>query len=330
MKRSTVLLAVCAINLSVFAQPVLTQATNSPAAGNAYTINYGPYVAPGGAGSNQTWNLMTLATDSSLAVQFVAHASTPNAAQFPTATVAEMSTLVTQYYRVAADGIHFAGSDDGTSVIVHAPQGKFLAFPCTFGTSWSSPQNAAFTIEGMPVTRTGIFSGHADGFGTLVMPGATIPNVLRVHWTHTLQDALDFLTISYSYDSYAFFVAGQANPIVELVTATTDVGGGPIVNQFSRWSGDFSTGLMPRTVALLSVFPNPATEEISVTWPADMGPRAAMSVMDMAGRAVMLGRYSSIEGSVQRIDLRAFKPGRYQLLIVGENGQHATASFSIL
>ena len=87
--------------------------TNSPAPGNTYTINYGPYVSPGIPGANQTWNLAALATDSSLAVQFVAPASTPSAAQFPTATVAEMSALVTQYYRVAADGIHFAGSDDG-------------------------------------------------------------------------------------------------------------------------------------------------------------------------------------------------------------------------
>lgn len=324
MERSSVLLTFCAINLSVFAQPVLTQATNSPAAGNAYTINFGPYLAPGGAGANQIWNLTTLATDSSLAVQFVPPASTPNAAQFPTATVAEMSTLVTQYYRVAADGIHFAGSDDGTSVIVHAPQGKFLAFPCTFGTSWSTPQNAAFTIEGMPVTRTGTFNGHADGYGTLVMPGATIPNVLRVHWTHTLQDALDLFTISYIYDSYAYFVAGQSHPIVELVTASTDVGSGPIVNQFSRWSGDISTSIKALRKVEIAVFPNPASDEVNITLPDSFGTASHITIVDMAGRTVLNKMLPGTNTRNARIDVSSLFSGIYQLTVITTDGQRST------
>lgn len=324
MKRSTVLLTFCAINLSVFAQPVLTQATNSPAAGNTYTINYGPYVSPGMPGANQTWNLSALATDSSLAVQVVAPASTPSAAQFPTATVAEMSELVTQYYRVAADGIYFAGSDDGTSVIVHAPQGKYLAFPCTFGTSWSTPQNAEFTIEGMPVTRTGTFSGHADGYGTLMMPGATIPNVLRVHWTHTLQDALDFFTISYIYDSYAYFVAGQSHPIVEVVTASTDVGGGPIVNQFSRWSGEFSTSTQELRKEQINVYPNPASDEVNITLPDGFNTPSHVTIVDMAGRTVLNKMLPGTNTRSARIDVSSLFSGMYQLTVITTDGQRST------
>ncbi len=326
------LLTICSAGLfaiNAHAQPVLSAATNSPTPGNAYTINYGPYISPGGAGANQTWNLSTLATDSSLAVQYVAAASTPNAAQFPAATVAEVSALVTQYYHVASDGIHFAGSDDGTSVIAHTQMGRFLAFPCTFGTSWSSPQNATFDYEGMPVTRTGIFSGHADGYGTLVMPGATIPNVLRVHWTHTLQDALDFFTINYVYDSYAYFVAGQSHPIAEIVTASIDVGSGPQVNQFSRWSGDISTAIQALGKEHIGVFPNPASDEVNVTLPPQLMAPSHIAVVDMAGRTVFNKILSGTNTRTVRIDVNSLFSGVYHLTVITTDGQRSTVPLII-
>jgi hypothetical protein len=326
------LLTLCSaalLAIGAHAQPILTAATNTPVPGTGYTLEHGPYVAPGTAGAGQTWDLSGLAADSSVAVEFVTPASTPNGAQFTTATVAEVNPVVTQYYRTAADGIHFAGSDDGTSVIVHAPQGTYLPFPCTYGTTWSSPQHATFQYEDSEVTRTGTFSGTVDGYGTLVLPGGTLPNVLRVHWTHTLQDVMGPLTIAQVYDSHAFFVAGRSQPIAELVTASIDFGSGPQTRQFSRWSGDMSTGIDTPAAIGVSVFPNPASEEVSIRWSAEFGRRAAVSVMDMAGRAVVLGRYPAVQGTTSRIDLQRLFPGMYQLIVVGENGQRASAPLSI-
>jgi Secretion system C-terminal sorting domain len=237
--------------------------------------------------------------------------------------------LVTQYYRVAADGIHFAGSDDGTSVIVHAPQGKFIAFPCTFGTSWNSPQNASFSYDETPVTRTGTFSGHADGYGTLVMPGGTVPNVLRVHWTHTLQDATPFFTISYIYDSYAFFVAGQPHPIVELVTASTDVGGGPIVNQFSRWSGDITTAIDAPQVPAFGVFPNPASDQVNISLPIGSGSPSSITVTDMTGRTVLHELLSGTRTNTARFDVSSLFSGQYQVTVTTTDGRRHTTSLIV-
>ncbi len=329
MERSFALLAFCTINLSVFTQPVLTQATNSPAPGHAYTINYGPYVQPGMPGAAQTWNLSALATDSTIQVTTVAPFNTPNGTQFPTATAAEVSEAVTQYFRTAADGIHFAGSDDGTSVIVHAPQGKFLAFPCTFGTSWNTPQNASFSYDDTPVTRTGTFSGHADGYGNLVMPGGTIPNVLRVHWTHTLQDATPFFTISYIYDSYAFFVAGQSHPIAELVTASTDFGNGAVVNQFSRWSGDISTAIKAPQAPAIGVYPNPASDEVTISLPTGSGTPSTVTVTDMTGRTVLYELLSGTNTSTARIDVSSLFSGQYHVTVTTTDGRRHTTSLIV-
>lgn len=330
MKQLLSLCCAALITSAAHAQPTLTAATSTPQAGTTFTVHFGPYVQPGSAGPDRTWDLSALSTDSSLTAQYVNAANTTNGAQFPTATIAEVNDQVTQYYRVASDGIHFAGSDDGTSLIVHTPQGTYLPFPCTFGTTWSSPQNATFMFDETEVERTGTFTGEVDGYGTLVMPDGSIPNVLRVHWTHELVDDLGFFSIDHTYDSYAFFVAGQAWPIAELATSTLDFGGGPTTQQFSRWSGDISTSFFSRSQVQLSVFPNPATDALNIMWPADFGPRAAVSIMDAAGRAIMLGRYDAVEGRTQRIDIRAFRPGRYQLIIVSEKGQRTSTPFTIL
>jgi len=326
------LLAICSAALlatAASAQPTLTAATNTPLVGTSFAVNFGPYVQPGSAGPNRTWDLSTLSIDSSLTAQYINASNTPHSAQFPNATIAEVNDLVAQYYRVASDGIHFAGSDDGESVIVHAPQGTYLPFPCTFGTSWSSPQNATFLIEESEVIRTGTFTGQVDGYGTLVMPGGSIPNVLRVHWTHVLQDDLGFFAIDHTYDSYAYFVAGQAWPIAELLTSTIDFGGGTQTSQFSRWSADLSTNIQARSPVQASVFPNPTTGILNVTWPNDFGTRAAVSVVDMVGRSVMLGQYHLDANSTQAIDLQAFHSGTYELVILGENGKRTSTSFII-
>lgn len=325
MKHLIAIFTAGTIAFGTHAQPTFTATNHTPAPGTSYSINYGPYVLPGGAGTNQTWNLAALATDSSITVERVLPATTANGALFPTATVAEVSAAVTQYFRVAPDGIHFAGSDDGTSVIVHVPMGKYLPFPCTYGTVWNSPQHATFTYEGMTVTRTGTFSGNVDGHGTLIIPGATIPNVLRVRWTHTLQDVMGPMSINHLYDSYAFFKAGQAHPIAELVTATINMGGGPITNQFSRWTAaSISTGINEQQGSTLGLYPNPASDEVTLTWPASFGAPSTVSVTDMAGRTVLHTYTIAMQSTSARIDIGSLFPGMYHVTLTSTNGQRTT------
>lgn len=330
MKHLITFLTAGTFALSTHAQPTFTAANHTPAPGTSYSINYGPYVPPGGAGTNQTWNLAALATDSSITVERVLPSTTPNGALFPTATVAEVSPAVTQYFRVATDGIHFSGSDDGNSMIVHVPMGKYLPFPCTFGTVWSSPQHATFTYEGMTVTRTGTFSGNVDGYGTLIIPGATIPNVLRVRWTHTLQDAMGPMSINHLYDSYAFFKAGQAHPIAELVTATINLGGGPITNQFSRWTAaDISTGINEQQAANLVAFPNPAEDEVTITWPPSFGVPSRVTITDMAGRTVLHQYLHAAHVTSARINVSSLFKGVYYLTLTRTDGRRTTTTLCV-
>lgn len=322
MKTILTLLSLGACALSTHAQPTLTQATNAPQAGTSFSFNYGPYVQPGNAGALQTWDLSALTTDSIVEAELVLASATPNGAQFPTADVAEVNDVVTTYYDVTSDGAYFAGSDDGTTVIPNTQMGKFLPFPCTFGSTWSSLQSATFTSDGTDVFRTGSATGEADGYGTLTMPWGTVTNVLRVHWVSELRDSTQFFNIDYTYDAYLYYVTGQSYPIAELVSATFSFLGTTQTETFSRWTGELSTGTTAPEATARSVhaFPNPATDGVNIVLTEDMGRNPSVLLLDETGRVAHQQTLSAARGSTAPVDLTTLRPGSYTLVVVDSDG----------
>lgn len=332
MKQTLTLIAAFAFASTAHAQPTLTFATNAPTIGTQYTLNYGNYVAPGNAGAMQTWDLSGLVSDSIDVLQMVAPSSTTNGSQFPTATVAELSSPVTTYYQVNASGIHFAGSDDGTSLIVNAPMPKYVTFPCTMGSNWSTPHAAEFEYDGDDVFRSGTVSGEADGYGTLTMPWGTVSNVLRIHLLNVMQDSMSLFTMDYTYDSYLYYVAGQSYPIAELVSATIDFGfGAPQVVQFSRWTGELSVGLgnQPSANNSLHVYPNPTYDVVNIAIPAEIGSNASVTLIDAAGRIALQERLVSVNSPYAPLDVRNVTPGIYQVVVTDDRGHRSTALLAV-
>lgn len=328
MEKTLTLLITCSFAFPATAQPTLTFATNGPMLGTEYTLNYGNYVPPGSAGAMQAWDLSGLQSDSSDAVEMVAPSSTINGSAFTTATVAEVSSPVTTFYQVDANGIHFAGSDDGTSLIVNDPLPTHLPFPCTMGSSWTSPHAAMFEFDGNDVFRSGTISGAADGYGTLTMPWGTVPNVLRIHLTNIMQDSLVLFTMDYTYDSYLYYVAGQSYPIAELVTATIDMGFGmPDTVHFSRWTGALTMGTeAPGVVGgSMHAFPNPATDGVNIVVTEDFAADPTVTVLDAAGRVVHQQGLLVKSGNTAPLDMSMLAPGTYTLVIVDRKGLRATA-----
>lgn len=331
MKQTLTLLFACAFAMNAHAQPTLTFASNGPVIGSQYTLNYGNHVAPGNAGAMQSWDLSGLTSDSTDVLQMVAPSSTTNGTLFPGATVAEWSSTVTTYYQVNANGIHFVGSDDGTSLIVNAPMPRYLAFPCTMGSSWSTPHEAEFEFDGEPVFRSGTVSGEADGYGTLTMPWGTVDNVLRIHLLNEMQDSLSIFTMEYTYDSYLYYVAGQAHPIAELVTATIDFGfGAPEVVQFSRWTGTISTGIDagPGEVMELKAYPNPTSDVVNVELPTGMGVTATATITDATGRSVHQEVLTLREGGLGQLSVQHLVDGFYTLTVTDGEGRRAVTRIS--
>ena len=194
------------------------------------------------------------------------------------------------------------------------------------GTTWSSPHGASFTFEDIEVWRSGTFNGEADGYGTLIMPWGTVTDVLRVHWTNTMQDSLDAFVMDYVYDSYVLFVEGQFQPVAEVVTASIDFGGGPLTNQFARWSTELSTGIADGSTTARSVwaYPNPSTDPVQVSLIGSFDAPAYLTLSDMAGRKVLAQDWSSGDDRSTVLSVAGLEPGTYQLVVTSRTGSRTT------
>jgi len=317
MNTFSTLSAVLLTALSAQAQPTLTFATNAPLPGTTYTLNYGPYIAPGASGANASWDFTGLTTDSSAVLQLVDPATTPYASSFPDATVAETGTDATMYFTADAFGVELAGSVSDDLVIAYSNKASYLPYPCTYQTSWTDDLAATFDADGFVFERTGTVNGEVDGYGTLTWPGGTVTDVLRVHWQESFQDS-GFFLIEGVNDGYLYYVAGTSYPLIQVVNASVTLFGNTETVQFTQWLGGLTTAIADPVVSTNAplIFPNPATDRFTIT---DDGEEwSSVALVDATGRTVhALGNRT---GRVT-LEVADLPRGLYLLELVNGRGQ---------
>ena len=333
MIRAFTLLSTVAITLAAQAQPTLTFAGNAPVPGSSYTLQFGPYMAPGAAGAGQTWDMSGLASDSSMVIMLVDPADAEGYELFPGATVAETGNEASMFWRATTDGVHLVGSyssdPEGDLAITYSDEGLYLPYPCTYQTTWTDDMAATFDIQGFTIERSGTIVGEADGYGTLILPDATVPNVLRVHWVETNVDQTELFETTSVFDSYLYYEAGRSYPLVQVVTATINVLGNEVTNQFTQWYGDLSTGIGNGTIEDdLSAWPNPAKEHVTLKLPKGMEGEIFVQFHDATGKAAHNARYISTDGMI-RADISGLASGLYTISATDADGGTRVVRLSV-
>jgi hypothetical protein len=316
---------------SVQAQPVLTFPANAPMPGNSCTLHFSPYVDPGAPGANQSWDLSTLASDSTVLIQHVAPTSTDNGASFPGATVAETGTGANMYFRSASDGIYFVGSDADGLVIFNSDQGKYLPFPCTYQSTWTDQSEAQYSSEDFESHRHTMITGTVDGYGSVAMPSGTATDVLRVHWHEETTDSTDFFTILSVNDSYIFYSASRSYPLAQLITASVSFPGATNTVQYARWVDDITTGIptVDNSAGKPELYPVPTSGILNFNLPTTMSGRPLITITDGQGRPVRALRPTQLSDRGGHMDLSGLAPGIYHFSAIDEQGQRSERDFVI-
>jgi hypothetical protein len=331
MQRNSILpLLLLAVPVLSQAQPVLTFANTAPTPGSSFTLHYGPYVSPGEAGADRHWDLSALQTDSTVFIERVQPGTTPNGTAFPGATVAEVGSEATMYFRSASDGVYFVGSD-ADLVIYNTDQAKYLPFPCTYQTSWTDAFAAEFEVEDIQVFRSGQVSGVADGYGSLTMPSGTESNVLRVHWHEETLDSTDLFSMRTVYDSYLFYGVGRSYPLAQLVTTSVEFFDQTSTITYAQWVDEVSTGTPEPTHVdrQLDLYPVPTQGILHFNLPPTFSGTPLIVITDAAGRTVRGLPTARWSGSTGRLDLSGLAPGLYQFTAIDEHGQRAVRSMVV-
>ncbi len=301
------------------AQPVLDFSTNGTVPGDAYVYQAGPWVDPGSAGADQTWDLTGLSTDSVINILFIDPVGTPDEASFPNATIAAEDQGAYSYSEFNASGGYFHGlAPPGFSPIVYSDPMQMAAFPATIGTSWVDDFDAAYDIAGNAVTRTGTITAMADAYGTLLMPGGTLTDVLRVSATETYTDDFGLGSSTFENIYTDFLQAGTHYPIVHIFSITTSFFGNSTTITGAQWMNEVSTQIGSVSDLRDELSVRAADQAIVVALPR-MNEGSTLDLLNATGVVLQTQILGTAQGGVVRFDAHGYASGVYMVRLTSDN-----------
>jgi hypothetical protein len=165
------------------AQPVITSSTSLPPLGYTDTVSVVSTTNFGAAGANVTWNFGSLAAVPNDILHVVTPVSTPYSSSFPTATYAlkytsfSGNTLFYEYSQVNSNAWEILGGGIGSSTSANYSADPRIRFPLPF--SYLDTRTDVVQQTGAATyTQTITY----DGYGTLIVPGATYNDVVRLKY----------------------------------------------------------------------------------------------------------------------------------------------------
>ncbi len=184
-----------------FAQPTISTA-GMPVPGLVFVmgtdVNYSAAITPGGM--NQTWDYSTLANSGNDTTGFIDAAGTPHAASFPTANLAshDITSDVWYYTTSNANGFYLNGASGpglpNNGTVAYTPPLLFAPVPFTYNNSTTNTSRIVIDTIILGFNAQAVRNIQstflADGYGTLILPGAPPYNdVLRVKIVEVVRDS---------------------------------------------------------------------------------------------------------------------------------------------
>ncbi|MCB0790828.1 MAG: T9SS type A sorting domain-containing protein [Flavobacteriales bacterium] len=300
--------------------------SESPIAGDSFVDNYAPYMAPGPGGSGQTWDFSSLVSDSSRTVSFQTPASTGVNGGFPDANIAETTDMTDwTFFESSSAGydLHGVYLNSLAQEVVYQDPERVLKLPCSMNTAWNDSLGADFTSFGLPIVRSGVIDGLADGSGTLVMPYGTVNNVLRVR---TIEDYTDYtlVAIDYLFTTYFYYKPGVRHPILTIFHQEVTTFGTTTTSEFIIWMSQTPGAIEDLTgdVIGMELYPNPASDHVVLSY-GGQGEALDLEVTDVSGRVVRTERLPAqpLGFQVHDLDLPGLVKGVYQVRLTAANGR---------
>jgi len=326
MKRRYTLALLSLGAITAVSAQTLTDGSTSMIPGQSFTSHRAPYLAPGPAGPNQTWDFSGVPSDSVVTISYVVAGSTPEYASFPSSTAAlDAGGGAYTYFKSNSSGIELMGVVGGGAVAPYQNSERIMQYPCNFNSQWVDAFSANWIANGFPVERTGTVSGFADAYGTLIMPYGNVDNVLRVRTTEIYSDST-ILNIDYDFDTYWYYKPGVHNAVVAIFDQTVTIFGTPSTTQNMYWLDASDVGIDEalRNSIGVEVYPNPANTEVSVVFGADGSKGLTLEVVDLTGKVIVQQDLGSRAPGIQKetFDVSALAAGLYSVRITdGLGGQ---------
>lgn len=324
MKKIYLSILTIGLSLSASAQLSLTKAFNEPAVGNVNTKKGydSTTVIPKSTGAGQTWNFSSLTTNTvNEVVTYTTVASTPSAASFPLATLAEFDGVSAyNYWRSTSTQYELLGFEDGAgSIVTFTNAGIAAIWPINFGYTNTDTYGGPVSVTSTSGFANGVISTAATGSGTVILPGSiTLNNCLQVRMSNTLNIQVGTFPSSFTLDvrsiDYNYYVGTQKFPALTVSysneTATSILGPTVTVGADIRINTAVLTGITDLNFDAVNynVYPNPATDAVNINLSNEKTEDVSVIVINNLGQVVKsieLGSSVEVKHQMNTSDLPA-------------------------
>lgn len=271
-----------------------------------------PTVSVGSAGPSQTWNMSALNTHTIDSLSFMPTAWAPDAAVFPMSnmTLKQGNSGFFSYLSNTSAALDIIGNtgdlDPGTGTTEHLiqhvnPGERLISFPSTYNTNFVNDYGSIATFHygvdpGIGFVVDSVMQRSkvhkvsvADAWGTITTPLGTFSALRLSQRKYTVDSTFGLIsgfgwmffqeTID-STKSYSWWTNGVGFPLV-----ATDVDWTTNAPTRAQWlQATPTTGINEFTAAEINVFPNPATDHVSMQ--LDPTKVSTVLVYDLSGRLV--------------------------------------------
>ena len=326
----TIILSLFSIGIA--AQPVITYSGNAPQIGdylNYSALPYGSTFDPGPAGGNQSWDFSDVQSIISLETIAVDPASTPNAADFPEATIAfhdpNSSYEDYSYSQISSSAMFHLGNDQGSgNVFPYTDSRKEMQYPFSYNDTYTDTYSFASPSDLMLIHESGIMTVTADAWGSVKTPAGTFNSTLRIKKEKVYTDSVwntggDLMSVTiHSLTDYVWYTANSHYYV--LAIEVTDDGESGI-----SWSSSANDIKENPVLSQINIFPNPANNIINVKIAGGNTEIPDIELVSLLGeKLTQLTETGSHQFSA---DISSFTSGIYFLRFKNSSGSIITKKF---
>lgn len=327
--KKLLLLAGLAFTLSSNAQ--LTQANNAPAASDVYSmaVTSPSILAPGAAGAGVVWTYTNITMGTATGFSATAYSA---ASYSPSNVLLTNSASESFYYESTSSYLKSFGGNVIFNTGLGAIPGTITytagAFEAIYPMSLSTTSTAAVGGSISALSNNGTFVGTAstlaDATGTLVLPGKTYTNVIRVKLTQSY--TVSSMVVNGPVDNvvYKYFASGKKNPIMIISTSTTNLGALSTQTTVSVDANYLATGINNVKGASSEVlaYPNPANSQLNIV----ASEATSLVISDITGKTILS---SNVNNGKSTINTESFVNGVYFYTLYSNNTKLGVGKFTV-
>jgi hypothetical protein len=285
----------------------LTQTNHAPALGESFMTTgvSSVGVMPGASGSGATWNFTSITTTSATTnYSVVSTASTGSASTYPSSSVSVQWGSNNNFYSSTASSLSFWGGNmslAGTSALLTFTSPAIYAkYPMSLITTTTSMIGGNANILGQPGTFSGSVTATVDGSGTLMLPGFTIPNVLRLMTSSAYSFTFTFTNGTATQNKWEWYNPGSPkSPLFAISNTTLTSGLGTTTETLVTINSMYVLGVKEQAsfTSEFSVYPNPSNGVVTLDYANVNGGTASYEIVNALGATVVKNELPSQAGA---------------------------------